>query len=411
MRSHPGNRGRTVRALWRGLAAVALAAAVAAAGAGAAAAAPAWSPAAAGELFVAPNGNDSAPGTLSQPLRTLQRAVELATPGTTIQLRAGTYAPSTNIRILKDGTASAPYTITAYRGENVVLDGENMPHTPAPVDGSIPNMERGVLHIEADYWRIVDIDIIRGPYGIFCRDCSNNVFDRLTTRDNYESGLHIQAASSNNLVSNLDSHGNRDPRNNGESADGLAIKEGSGSGNVVRGVRLWNNSDDGFDAWEFLSPITVTDSVAWGNGFNRWNLPDYTGDGNGWKMGGGDEDLPAAHVVRNSIAFDNAVGGFIDNSNPGALRFERNTAWRNGGTGFDVADADAVVAGNLSVANARAVSLGSSSSSGNSWDIGGSWPLASTNSSVITGPRTSSGAIPSSNFLHPASGAAVGARI
>ena len=40
---------------------------------------------------------------------------------------------------------------------------------------------------------------------------------------------------------------NRDPRKNGESADGLAIKEGSGEGNIVRGLRAWNNVDDGVD--------------------------------------------------------------------------------------------------------------------------------------------------------------------
>lgn len=237
----------------------------------------------------------------------------------------------------------------------------------------------------------------------------HNLFDRLVTRDNYESGLHIQGASSSNQVINLDSYGNRDPRKNGESADGLAIKEGSGMGNLVRGARLWNNSDDGFDAWELLSPITIESSVAWGNGFNRWNLPNYTGDGNGWKLGGGDEDLPAAHVVRNSMAFDNAVGGFVDNSNPGALRLDHDTAWRNGGTGFDVAGARATVTANLAVSNRTQVALGSSTSTGNSWDLGGSWTLLSTDPSLISGPRTASGQIPSSNFLRPANGADVGA--
>ncbi|MGI5213960.1 right-handed parallel beta-helix repeat-containing protein [Plantactinospora sp. CA-290183] len=363
------------------------------------------------ELFVAPTGDDANPGSIDQPLSSLHRAVELATPGTTIQLRAGTYAPGTNIRIMKDGTAAQPYTITAYRGEQVLLDGENLPHTPAPVDGSIPNLERGVLHIEADFWRIVDIEIANGPYAIFCRDCNNNLFDRLVTRDNYESGLQIQGAASNNQVINLDSYGNRDPRKNGESADGLAIKEGSGAGNLVRGVRLWNNSDDGFDAWEFLSPITIEDSVAWGNGFNRWNLPDYTGDGNGWKLGGGDEDLPAGHVVRNSIAFDNAVGGFIDNANPGRLVLDRNTAWRNGRVGFDLADADAELTRNLAVQNPTPALTGTSTSTGNSWDLGGDWPLASTDPSRITGPRTADGEIPSSDFLRPANGADIGARL
>ena len=38
-------------------------------------------------LYVATNGNDSNPGTLAQPLRTVQRAVDLAQPGYTIFIR------------------------------------------------------------------------------------------------------------------------------------------------------------------------------------------------------------------------------------------------------------------------------------------------------------------------------------
>src|SRR5262245_36797154 len=246
-------------------------------------------------LYVAPNGNDGNAGTLTAPLQTIQRAVDLAQPGYTIYLRAGTYAPSTNIQLLKNGTASQPITLRNYNNERAIIDGENMPHTPAPVGGSIPRPERGAIHIEGDYWRLAGLEIVHGPYAVFGLDTSNNVFDRLVTRDNYESGFHIQGASSNNQILNLDSYGNRDPRNSGESADGLAIKEGSGTGNVVRGARLWNNSDDGLDFWEFLSPVRTENSLAWGNGYNRWGIPDYTGDGNGFKLGGGDEDLPAAH--------------------------------------------------------------------------------------------------------------------
>jgi hypothetical protein len=63
-------------------------------------------------LVVATNGNDSNPGTVAAPLATLARAVNLATPGTTITLRGGTYSLTTNVRIMKDGTASSPYTMS-----------------------------------------------------------------------------------------------------------------------------------------------------------------------------------------------------------------------------------------------------------------------------------------------------------
>ncbi|NYI05534.1 right-handed parallel beta-helix repeat-containing protein [Allostreptomyces psammosilenae] len=360
-------------------------------------------------LYVATNGNDGNPGTLAAPLRTIQRAVDLAEPGTVIEVRGGTYAPSTNIQLLENGTSSQPITLRNHNGERVIIDGENMPYTPGAVGSTIPRTERGAIHIEGDHWRLSGLEIIHGPYGVFGLDANNNVFDRLVTRDNYESGFHLQGASSNNQIINLDSHGNRDPRKNGESADGLAIKEGSGSGNVVRGARLWNNSDDGLDYWMFQSPILTESSLAWGNGFNRWNLPDYTGDGNGFKLGG--NGVAANHTVRNSIAWDNAVGGFIDNNNPGRHRIENSTAWRNPGAGFNFSRSTSTLVNNLAVANGNNVSLGSTSTgSGNSWNTGGSWSFVSTDPGTITGPRAADGSIPSSTFLRPSNGASVGAR-
>jgi hypothetical protein len=361
------------------------------------------------ELFVATTGDDSNAGTLAAPLRTIQRAVDLAQPGTTIQVRGGTYAPSTNIQILKNGTASQPITMRNYGSERVILDGENMPFTPGAVDSTIPRPERGAIHIEGDYWRLIGLEIIHGPYGVFGLDSSNNYYERLVTRDNYESGFHLFLGSSNNQIFNLDSYGNRDPRNNGESADGLAIKEGSGTGNVVRGARLWNNSDDGLDYWMFSSPVLTENSLAWGNGVNRWNIPDFVGDGNGFKLGG--NGVAANQTLRNSMAWDNAVGGIIDNNNPAQHRIERCTAWDNPGTGFNLNRSDSTLTGNLAVANGTDVSLGSNSSgSNNSWDLGGSWSFQSTNPSVITGPRAADGSIPSSTFLRPSNSADVGAR-
>ncbi|MFI1565407.1 right-handed parallel beta-helix repeat-containing protein [Streptomyces sp. NPDC020490] len=370
----------------------------------------AGSQAAASDLYVAGNGSDSNPGTLAAPLKTIQRAVDLAQAGTTIQIRGGTYAPATNIRLLNSGTASQPITMRGYHGEHVVIDGENMPYTPGAVGSTIPRAERGAVHIEGEYWRLSGLEIIHGPYGVFGADTSHNVFDRLVTRDNYESGFHLQGASSDNQILNLDSHGNHDPRKNGESADGLAVKEGSGSGNVVRGARLWNNSDDGLDFWMFDgSPILVENTLAWGNGFNRWNLPDYQGDGNGFKMGG--NGVAADHTVRNSMAWGNSAGGFVDNNNPGKMKIDHCTAWKNGKTGFEFSRSSSTLTKNLAVANGTDASLGSNSTgSGNSWNAGGTWSFVSTDASVITGARTAAGAIPSSTFLRPAGGADVGAR-
>ncbi|APU14717.1 MULTISPECIES: right-handed parallel beta-helix repeat-containing protein [Actinoalloteichus] len=366
-----------------------------------------------GLIVVAPDGDDANPGTIDEPLRGIQRAVDLAEPGDVIALRGGTYALSTNIQILHSGEPDAPITLTAYQGERAVIDGDALPASHTPVGGSIPRPQRGAIHQErAAFWIYRDLEIIRGPYGIYCDSCDDTIFDRLITRDNYESGLQIQGDSSRNQVLDLDSHSNRDPRKNGESADGLAIKEGSGEGNVVRGARLWNNVDDGFDAWEFLSPILIEDSIAYGNGANRWNFPDFQGDGNGFKLGGGDGP-PTDHVVRNNIAFDNEVAGFIDNNNQGTHVVDRNSSYANGGYGFRFNRSSSVLTDNLSVGDDVPIQLGDSTGSGNSWDRADDWEdsdLFSVDPSTISGPRDADGGIPTSNFLVPRDHSDLGAR-
>jgi len=368
----------------------------------------------AGALVVATNGNDANPGTLTRPLATIQRAVNLVQPGGTIAIRGGTYALTTNIQIVKSGTAAAPITMASFEGERVIIDGEPLPNTPAPLGGSIPRAQRGAIHQEASWWRFTGLEVINGPYGIYCDGCNNNIWDRLVIHDCYETGFQLQGASSNNLILNLDSFANRDPRKNGESADGLGIKEGTGTGNVVRGARLWNNVDDGFDAWKFLSPIQIEDSMAWGNGFNRWNFPNFAGDGNGFKLGGGDPDPPANHVVHNTMSFSNAKHGFTDNGNPGVLTIDHAAAWHNGGTGFVFTSSRSKLTANLAASNTTPMSLGSSTGSGNSWDIGGTWndaALQSVDPAVVTAARTATGSIPPSSFLRPRSGANVGANL
>jgi hypothetical protein len=365
-------------------------------------------------IVVAPTGSDTAAGTLAAPFATIQKAVDTAQPGDVIAIRAGTYALTTNIQIMHSGTQAAPITLTSYGDEHVVIDGEALPASHTAVGGSIPGTQRGAIHMEASFWHLVGLEITRGPYAVYCAGCNDNIFERLITHNNYESGFQLQGASARNVILDLDSYLNHDPRKNGESADGLGIKEGTGEGNVVIGARLWNNVDDGLDFWEFTSPIRVEDSIAYGNGVNRWDFPDFAGDGNGFKLGGGDVATPASHIVTNSIAFSNAADGFTDNGNTGSLTITNNTAYANGDTGFEFSRSTSRLTGNLAVANPTAVALGSSTASGNSWDIGGTWnaaALESTDSSVVTGPRAADGSIPGSGFLVPSNGAAVGARL
>lgn len=56
-------------------------------------------------LYVSPNGSDSNPGTQDEPFRTIARAAQVVTPGTTVHVAPGTYSGS--FKTLASGTAEA----------------------------------------------------------------------------------------------------------------------------------------------------------------------------------------------------------------------------------------------------------------------------------------------------------------
>jgi hypothetical protein len=77
-------------------------------------------PASSGQpYYVSPSGSDQNPGSLDQPWKTIQKAMNTLRPGETALVREGTY--NENLLMSRAGTASAPITVAAYPGETVVL--------------------------------------------------------------------------------------------------------------------------------------------------------------------------------------------------------------------------------------------------------------------------------------------------
>ncbi len=73
-------------------------------------------------LFVSPDGNDTNDGRSPRSaFATVQRAADLAMPGDTIYLRAGTYREA--VRPARSGTAGMPITFASYPGERAVING------------------------------------------------------------------------------------------------------------------------------------------------------------------------------------------------------------------------------------------------------------------------------------------------
>ncbi|MDX2139353.1 MAG: choice-of-anchor Q domain-containing protein [Chloroflexota bacterium] len=71
-------------------------------------------------FYVAPDGNDSNPGTEAQPFRTIQRGTDSAVAGDTVLVKNGTYdtiiAQGVAIHMRVSGTANAWITLRAYPG-------------------------------------------------------------------------------------------------------------------------------------------------------------------------------------------------------------------------------------------------------------------------------------------------------
>ncbi|ROR35261.1 carbohydrate-binding protein [Kitasatospora cineracea] len=301
-------------------------------------------PPASGALYVAPNGTAGAAGTQSAPT-TLASAISRITPGGTIYLRGGTYAYGTTVTVPagSNGTAAARTTLSAYPGETPVLDFSAMTEDPA---------NRGLV-VNADYWHVYGLTVQHaGDNGIYVGG-SHNVIERTVTQYNRDSGLQLGRISSttptaqwpsDNLILSAESHDNAD--SDGEDADGFAAKLTVGPGNVFRYAVSHNNIDDGWDLYTKtatgpIGPVTVEDSLSYGNGTLSNGTVNANGDRNGYKLGG--DDIAVNHTVRRSIAYRNGHHGFTWNSNPGTMAVsgnlsidnaERNYSWDAGTSVF-----------------------------------------------------------------------------
>ncbi|MEU1315710.1 right-handed parallel beta-helix repeat-containing protein [Streptomyces tibetensis] len=320
----------------------------------------------------------------------LERAVRNATAGTVIQVRGGTYHPSATLTSRANGTRSAPIALRAYDGEKVRIDGSKLPA------GS------WLAAIHGDHWTVEGLAFVNSPaQGLVVTSSVGGVFRNLVTAGNGDSGFTLRGdGTTGNLVQNLDSHRNYDPAGHGRNADGIAVKFGSGTGNRITGARLYDNSDDGLDLWQFSSPVTIEHSWAFGNGENRWNDTAFEGDGNGFELGGG--GASAAHLVNDNAAWDNTLHGFTENSNTGAVALNHNTAYANAGSGFFFATGTARLGKNLAVGDqGGAAKLGPSTvSAGNNWDGGVTTPpFRSTDTAGAYGARREDGSLPATAFL------------
>ncbi|HEY9167671.1 MAG TPA: right-handed parallel beta-helix repeat-containing protein [Candidatus Kryptonia bacterium] len=280
------------------------------------------SAAAYGQIYVSPSGSDSNAGTIGAPLQTISKAMSMATAGTTIYLREGVYNISSTLGTGVSGTAGNYINLWAYPGETPILDfaGE-----------SYSSSSRGI-ELKRNYWYLKGL-VIRnaGDNGIYISGFYN-IVENCQISNCKDSGIQISNGGSYNYIHNCDSFGNNDPATQGQNADGIDAKLVAGPGNVIRGCRVYDNADDGYDCYGTGFPVIFDSCWAFHNGYNLWGISGFTGNGNGFKLGGADSI--GLHVVTNCVSFDNVVKGFDQNNNMGGVTLYNCTSYRNGTYNF-----------------------------------------------------------------------------
>lgn len=272
-------------------------------------------------IYVAPNAGSGAAGTLEDPLD-LQTALNHAQPGQRIVMLDGTYYPLKDLVIGRsvNGTADKPIVLMALNDNKAIIDGSKMEKSSS------------LISVVGSYWHLFGIDFTNG-LGKGVSVCGNyNTVELCNMYKVGNSGLQIsryagepneqQMWPTGNLVKNCTAHDCCDPGRN--DADGFAAKLTCGEGNKFYGCISHNNIDDGWDLYAksttgSIGAVTIENCVAYSNGFLSTEDPATTdpkllGEGNGFKLGG--ENMPGAHVLKNSISYNNYAKGVTSNSGP-----------------------------------------------------------------------------------------------
>lgn len=357
-----------------------------------------------GGYFVSSTGNDSSPGTISQPFATIAHAVSVVSAGDTIHVFGDTYSLSSTITISRSGTRSSKYCLFAYPGERPILDFSSM---------AVSSSNRGIS-LSGSHWYIRGFDVCKaGDNGMYISG-SNNIIEFCALYENNDSGLQLDGGASNNTIINCDSYFNADPPDYAD-ADGFAAKMAVGSGNYFYGCRSWQNVDDGWDGYlRGADDVSTAIENCWtfDNGYLKDGTdPGSQANGNGFKMGGSDaQDLRHNMTLKRCLAFGNKSKGFDQNHNKGSMTLHNCTGHNNGADNYSISEA--LASGKLLTVT-NCVEFGNKRSVGafvvqttNSWMspfVVDASDFESLDTAGVHGPRKPDGSLPDITFMHLAS--------
>ncbi|MDR4495887.1 MAG: right-handed parallel beta-helix repeat-containing protein, partial [Nitrospirales bacterium] len=315
--------------------------------------------------YVATNGNDSNPGTNSQPLRTITKGVKILSAGDTLYVKAGTYSESirsSQISIPNGTSWNNPITIAANPGDTVtikpltdnaffwILDGQSkyLIIKGFIVDGANKAFHGFKFEGGTKYVRVTNCEVKNAKHsGILVTTPStsaNNTnthheFINLKVHNNGSSGADhgFYINTSNNLVESSQFYNNKG--NGGKFYH--ASFNGSANNNIARNNKFYNNSVAGSWSCGLL--------LSSGNGSQAYNNVAY-GNYAGFCI----QTRVTNARLFNNIAYENGYYGiYVGYNTTSGSKVENNTVYDNGTYGIFVGDdaTSTTVKNNISLAN------------------------------------------------------------
>lgn len=370
--------------------------------------------------YVAPNGNNNNPGTITQPWATWQKGFSSLSAGDILYIRGGTYTgmygPGHGVYISgRDGTSTNKITVSAYPGEVPVLDCSSL--------SASAGVNYGILMSGCDNWHIKGLTVknVReyrnlhkssggSPTAGWELSNCNKITLELCVVTGCGNGFSLNGTLHDIYYLNCDAHHNYDYYDDGGLANGFNGNMRGNSTIYYKGCRAWSNSDDGYDNFGGAGYMVYNDCWAYRNGYDTPTI----GNGDGFKLGydrSGTELSGSQRTLYNCISADNRLMGF-DESMDGITSMDMELynciAYRNANDfGFRFSTTQGTgrttLRNNIALANSinyrgRTRNI----SDHNTWDAGApsvsSADFASLETAQLIRPRKSDGTLPDITF-------------
>jgi hypothetical protein len=278
------------------------------------------SSAASGTYYVSPSGSDANPGTLDQPFATVQRGLQALQPGSTLYLRAGTYAAhiDSNAQTIPAGTSwSSPVTISGYPGEVATL---------RPGGGAnVVNFGHGYVQYVTVSNLVIDATGVESGISLI-NGAHHNRFENCEVRNSTWDGIILAYGSGpteyNEFLKlkvhdvGLSGHGH-----------GIYIMT---SNNLVAGCEFYNSNKWGVQIYNGYPSERANANVIRGNKIHHCGTL-AAGTGGGITIGCGNDNLAYDNVLwSNLVGIDTIWGG------PAYTRIYNNTIYGGGGQGITI---------------------------------------------------------------------------